>query len=112
MRGWTELAEPELPSLREVVARHAIAPRKSLGQNFLFDLNLTRRIARAAGPLSATTIYEVGPGPGGLTRALLAEGATRVIAVERDPRCIAALNELALAYPGRLDVIEADALTL
>ncbi|MGC8534108.1 MAG: 16S rRNA (adenine(1518)-N(6)/adenine(1519)-N(6))-dimethyltransferase RsmA [Rhizomicrobium sp.] len=112
MRGWTELAEPELPSLREVVARHAIAPRKSLGQNFLFDLNLTRRIARAAGPLSATTIYEVGPGPGGLTRALLAEGATRVIAVERDPRCIAALNELALAYPGRLEVIEADALAL
>jgi 16S rRNA (adenine1518-N6/adenine1519-N6)-dimethyltransferase len=106
------LAETELPSLREVVARHAIAPRKSLGQNFLFDLNLTRRIARAAGPLSATTIYEVGPGPGGLTRALLAEGAARVIAVERDPRCIAALGELAAAYPGRLEVIEADALEL
>ncbi len=98
--------------MREVVARHAIAPRKSLGQNFLFDLNLTRRIARAAGPLSATTIYEVGPGPGGLTRALLAEGAARVIAVERDPRCIAALGELAAAYPGRLEVIEADALEL
>ncbi len=106
------MAEPQLPSLRDVVARHAIAPRKSLGQNFLFDLNLTRRIARAAGPLSGTTIYEVGPGPGGLTRALLAEGAARVIAVERDPRCIAALGELAKAYPGRLDVIEADALAL
>ena len=106
------MAEPQLPSLREVVARHAIAPRKSLGQNFLFDLNLTRRIARAAGPLAATTVYEVGPGPGGLTRALLAEGAARVIAVERDPRCIAALGELASAYPGRLDVVEADALAL
>ena len=106
------MAEPELPSLRDVVARHGIAPRKSLGQNFLFDLNLTRRIARAAGPLSATTIYEVGPGPGGLTRALLAEGAARIIAVERDQRCIAALGELAAAYPGRLEVIEADALAL
>ncbi|MDE2462551.1 MAG: 16S rRNA (adenine(1518)-N(6)/adenine(1519)-N(6))-dimethyltransferase RsmA [Alphaproteobacteria bacterium] len=112
MRGWTILAEPDLPSLRDVVARYDISARKSLGQNFLFDLNLTRRIARAAGPLADTTVYEVGPGPGGLTRALLAEGAARVIAVERDRRCLAALSELAAAYRDRLLVIEADALEL
>lgn len=106
------MAEPDLPSLRDVVARYDISARKSLGQNFLFDLNLTRRIARAAGPLADTTVYEVGPGPGGLTRALLAEGAARVIAVERDRRCLAALSELAAAYRDRLLVIEADALEL
>jgi 16S rRNA (adenine1518-N6/adenine1519-N6)-dimethyltransferase len=104
-------ADP-LPPLREVIAAHGLAPKKSLGQNFLFDLNLTRRIARAAGPLDDVTVYEVGPGPGGLTRALLAEGATRVVAVERDTRCLPALAEIADAFGGRLDVIEADALTL
>ncbi len=101
-----------LPPLREVVARFDIAPKKALGQNFLFDLNLTGRIARAAGPLDGATIVEVGPGPGGLTRALLAEGAKRVVAIERDARCLAALAEIAAHYPGRLDVIEGDALAV
>jgi 16S rRNA (adenine1518-N6/adenine1519-N6)-dimethyltransferase len=104
-------ADP-LPPLGEVVAAHGLAARKSLGQNFLLDLNLTRRIARAAGPFENATVYEVGPGPGGLTRALLMEGAERVLAVERDPRCIGALQEIATAYPGRLDVVSADALAL
>ena len=104
-----ELSDP-LPPLREVIAAHGLRPKKSLGQNFLFDLNLTRRIARAAGPLDV--VYEVGPGPGGLTRALLAEGAARVVAVERDVRCLPALAEIAAVYPGRLDVVEADALAL
>ena len=85
-------------------------PKKSLGQNFLFDLNLTSRVARAAGPLDGVTAVEVGPGPGGLTRAILAAGAEKVIAVERDPRCLPALAEIAARYPGRLDVVEADAL--
>jgi 16S rRNA (adenine1518-N6/adenine1519-N6)-dimethyltransferase len=106
-----ERADP-LPPLREVIAAHGLSAKKSLGQNFLFDLNLTRRIARAAGPLENTTIYEVGPGPGGLTRALLAEGAGKVIAVERDKRCLPALAEIAAAFPGQLDVIQADALVL
>lgn len=101
-----------LPPLREVVARHGLAPKKSLGQNFLFDLNLTGRIARAAGDLSDTTVIEIGPGPGGLTRALLATGAARVVAVERDERCLAALAEIAAHYPGRLEIVAADALTL
>jgi 16S rRNA (adenine1518-N6/adenine1519-N6)-dimethyltransferase len=101
-----------LPPLREVIAAHDLRAKKSLGQNFLFDLNLTRRIARAAGPLEDATVYEVGPGPGGLTRALLAEGAKRVIAVERDERCLPALGEIAAAYPGRLQVVAADALKL
>jgi 16S rRNA (adenine1518-N6/adenine1519-N6)-dimethyltransferase len=100
-----------LPPLREVIRRHGLAARKSLGQNFLFDLNLTERIARAAEPLAGVTAYEVGPGPGGLTRALLALGAARVIAVERDQRAISALEEIAGHYPGRLDVVAADALT-
>lgn len=99
-----------LPPLREVVRAHGLEPRKSLGQNFLFDLNLTGRIARAAGPLDGVTVVEVGPGPGGLTRALLAAGASRVIAVERDARCLPALAEIAARYPGRLEVVEADAL--
>lgn len=102
----------DLPPLREVVARYDIAPKKSLGQNFLFDLNLTRRIARAAGPLEAATIVEIGPGPGGLTRALLAEGAKRVVAIERDARCRAALADISARYPGRLDVIEGDVLDI
>jgi 16S rRNA (adenine1518-N6/adenine1519-N6)-dimethyltransferase len=100
-----------LPPLREVVRRHGLAPKKSLGQNFLFDLNLAARIARAAGPLDRVTVFEVGPGPGGLTRALLALGAARVVAVERDDRAIAALHEIAAHYPGRLDIVAADALS-
>jgi 16S rRNA (adenine1518-N6/adenine1519-N6)-dimethyltransferase len=99
-----------LPPLREVVERHGLDPKKSLGQNFLFDLNLTGRIARAAGPLQGVTVVEVGPGPGGLTRALLAEGAAHVIAVERDERCLAALAEIAEACPGRLTIVPGDAL--
>jgi 16S rRNA (adenine1518-N6/adenine1519-N6)-dimethyltransferase len=101
-----------LPPLRQVIARHGLVARRSLGQNFLLDLNLTRRIARAAGPLAGHTIVEVGPGPGGLTRALLMEGAERVLAVERDRRTLPALAEIAAAYPGRLEVVEADALTV
>jgi 16S rRNA (adenine1518-N6/adenine1519-N6)-dimethyltransferase len=100
----------ELPPLREVIRRHGLAARKSLGQNFLLDLNLTGRIARAAGSLAGVTVLEIGPGPGGLTRALLGNGAARVIAVERDPRCIDALAEVAAAAEGRLTVVEADAL--
>lgn len=98
-----------LPPLREVVARHGLDAKKTLGQNFLFDLNLTARIARAVGAAPDVTIVEIGPGPGGLTRALLAAGA-RVIAIERDARCLPALEEIAAHYPGRLTVIEADAL--
>jgi 16S rRNA (adenine1518-N6/adenine1519-N6)-dimethyltransferase len=101
-----------LPPLRDVIAAHDLRAKKSLGQNFLFDLNLTRRIARAAGPLENATIYEIGPGPGGLTRALLGEGARRVVAVERDVRCLPALAEIAAAYPARLHVVSADALKI
>jgi len=100
----------DLPPLREVIRRHDLRPRKSLGQNFLLDLNLTARIARAGGPLAGATVLEVGPGPGGLTRALIAEGAARVIAVERDERAIAALGEIAARYPGRVSVVAGDAL--
>jgi len=99
-----------LPPLREVIARHGLAAQKSLGQNFLLDLNLTGRIARSAGSLDDHDVLEVGPGPGGLTRALLEEGARRVVAIERDRRCIAALEEVAAAYPGRLEIVEGDAL--
>ncbi len=105
-------APDPLPPLREVIAAHRLMAKKSLGQNFLFDLNLTRRIARAAGANEGGVFYEVGPGPGGLTRALLSEGAAKVIAVERDERCIPALQQIAGAYPGRLEVVQADALTL
>src|SRR3954463_7254863 len=105
-----ERADP-LPPLREGIAAHDLSAKRSLGQHFLFDLNLTRRIARAAGPLENSTIYEIGPGPGGLTRALLTEGASRVIAVERDGRCLPALAEIAAHYPGRLEVVRGDALT-
>lgn len=100
----------DLPPLREVVATHGLAAKKSLGQNFLFDLNLTAKIARAAGPLEDATVFEIGPGPGGLTRALLACGAKRVVAVERDERCLPALAEISARYPGRLEVIAGDAL--
>jgi 16S rRNA (adenine1518-N6/adenine1519-N6)-dimethyltransferase len=99
-----------LPPLRDVIRRHDLSARKSLGQNFLLDLNLTGRIARAAGPLAGVTAIEVGPGPGGLTRALLTEGAARVIAIERDDRALGALAEISEHYPGRLTVIADDAM--
>jgi 16S rRNA (adenine1518-N6/adenine1519-N6)-dimethyltransferase len=100
----------DLPPLGDVIRRYELTPKKSLGQNFLLDLNLTARIAKASGPLDGVTVVEVGPGPGGLTRALLALGARRVIAIERDARAIAALAEVAARYPGRLDVVAGDAL--
>ncbi|TQN62935.1 16S rRNA (adenine(1518)-N(6)/adenine(1519)-N(6))-dimethyltransferase RsmA [Agrobacterium tumefaciens] len=99
-----------LPPLRDVIQRHGLDAKKSLGQNFLFDLNLTQKIARTAGPLEGVTVIEVGPGPGGLTRAILSLGAKKVIAVERDSRCLPALAEIEAHYPGRLEVIEGDAL--
>jgi 16S rRNA (adenine1518-N6/adenine1519-N6)-dimethyltransferase len=101
-----------LPPLREVIAQHGIVARKGLGQNFLLDLNLTGRIARAAGRLDHATVVEIGPGPGGLTRALLAAGARRVVAIERDARCLTALGELAAAHPERLELVAGDALAL
>jgi len=100
----------DLPPLREVLRRHGLFAKKSLGQNFLLDLNLTARVARAGGSLDGVTVVEVGPGPGGLTRALLAEGARRVIAIERDDRAIYALQEIAARYPGRIDIVPGDAL--
>ena len=102
----------DLPPLREVIRRHGLTPKKSLGQNFLFDLNLTARIARAAEPLENITVVEIGPGPGGLTRALLALGARRVVAVERDQRAIAALEEIGARYPGQLEIVAGDALRI
>lgn len=101
-----------LPPLRDVIAAHDLKARKALGQNFLLDLNLTAKIARKAGNLSACDVLEVGPGPGGLTRGLLAEGARRVVAIERDARCLPALAEIAAACPGRLEVLEGDALAI
>ena len=100
----------DLPPLRDVIRRHELSAKKSLGQNFLLDLNLTVRIARAAEPLAGATVVEVGPGPGGLTRALLALGVKRVIAIERDQRAIAALEEISAHYPGRLEIVAGDAL--
>jgi len=102
----------ELPPLRDVIATHDLAAKKSLGQNFLLDLNLTAKIARFAGDLSGADVLEIGPGPGGLTRGLLAEGARRVLAIEKDPRCMPALAEIAAAYPDRLLAINGDALTV
>lgn len=99
-----------LPPLREVIERHELQAKKALGQNFLLDLNLTGKIARAAGELANCTVIEVGPGPGGLTRALLLAGARRVVAIERDERCLAALAEVSDHYPGRLEIIAGDAL--
>ncbi|MFZ5836106.1 MAG: 16S rRNA (adenine(1518)-N(6)/adenine(1519)-N(6))-dimethyltransferase RsmA [Pseudomonadota bacterium] len=99
-----------LPPLRDVIARYELRARKSLGQNFLLDLNLTGRIARAAAPLDHCTVVEVGPGPGGLTRALLQHGAREIVAVEKDARCLAALGDIAAAYPGRLRIVAGDAL--
>jgi 16S rRNA (adenine1518-N6/adenine1519-N6)-dimethyltransferase len=100
----------DLPPLRDVITTHGLDAKKSLGQNFLLDLNLTSKIARLAGDISGHDVLEVGPGPGGLTRGLLAAGARRVVALEKDPRCMAALSEISAAYPGRLDVFNADAL--
>lgn len=102
----------DLPPLRAVIAEHDLSARKALGQNFLLDLNLTAKIARQAGDLSGCDVLEIGPGPGGLTRGLLAEGARKVLAVEKDARCIPALQQIAAAYPGRLQVIEGDALRI
>ena len=104
--------EAALPPLRDVIARLKLSARRGLGQNFLLDLNLTRRIARAAAPLAGKTIVEVGPGPGGLTRALLEEGASRVIAIERDERFLPALEEIGAAYAGRIEIIASDAITI
>jgi 16S rRNA (adenine1518-N6/adenine1519-N6)-dimethyltransferase len=102
----------DLPPLREVIAEHGLRAKKELGQNFLLDLNLTARIARVAGPLEGIRVIEVGPGPGGLTRALLAEGAREVIAIERDARALPALAQIAEAYPGRLTIISGDAMEM
>ncbi|RDW12134.1 16S rRNA (adenine(1518)-N(6)/adenine(1519)-N(6))-dimethyltransferase RsmA [Paracoccus thiocyanatus] len=99
-----------LPPLRAVIAQHDLRAKKQLGQNFLLDLNLTAKIARAAGDLTGCDVIEVGPGPGGLTRGLLAEGARHVLAIEKDARALPALAEIAAAYPGRLEVIHGDAL--
>ena len=111
--GRTEMSQIDgLPPLREVIAAHDLRAKKSLGQNFLLDLNLTAKIARQAGDLSACDVLEVGPGPGGLTRGLLAEGARKVLAIEKDTRCLPALAEIADAYPGRLEVLNADALEI
>jgi len=101
-----------LPPLRDVIAKHGLGAKKSLGQHFLLDLNLTRRIARTAGDLTKGTIIEIGPGPGGLTRALLEEGAHRLIVIERDARCLDVMAEISEAYPGRLEVIEGDAMEI
>jgi len=101
-----------LPPLRQVIAEHGLSAKKSLGQNFLLDLNLTAKIARQAGDLNHCDVLEIGPGPGGLTRGLLAEGARRVLAVEKDSRCLPALNDIAAAYPGRLEIIQGDALEI
>jgi len=106
------LSHDGLPPLRDVIANHGLSARKSLGQNFLLDLNLTSKIARRAGDLSQCDVLEVGPGPGGLTRALLMEGARKVVAIERDERCLPALAEVSAAYPDRLTVLEGDALEI
>jgi len=101
-----------LPPLRDVIAAHGLSARKALGQNFILDLNLTSRIARVAGDLTKADVLEIGPGPGGLTRGLLAEGARRVLAVEKDARCLPALDQIARVYPGRLEVVQGDAMAL
>jgi 16S rRNA (adenine1518-N6/adenine1519-N6)-dimethyltransferase len=104
------MAIDDLPPLREVIAAHGLDARKALGQNFILDLNLTARIARSSGPLGGVHVIEVGPGPGGLTRGLLAEGAASITAIEMDPRCLPALAEIAVAQPGRLEIVQGDAL--
>lgn len=102
----------DLPALSEVIATHGLSAKKSLGQNFILDLNLTAKIARQAGDLTACDVLEIGPGPGGLTRGLLAEGARKVLAIEKDPRCMAALSQIAKAYPGQFDILNGDALEI
>ena len=106
------IAQDGLPPLREVIAEHGLSARKALGQNFLMDLNLTSKIARRAGDLTQCDVLEIGPGPGGLTRALLMEGARKVVAIERDNRCLSILEQVSAAYPDRLEVIEGDALEI
>ena len=106
------MAIDTLPPLRDVIATHGLSARKALGQNFLLDLNLTAKIARSAGDLTGFDVLEVGPGPGGLTRGLLAEGARHVLAVEKDPRCVPALEDIAAAYPGKLTITQGDALNV
>ena len=106
------LTSDGLPPLGEVIRQHGLSARKKLGQNFILDLNLTRRIARTAGPLEGRTVIEIGPGPGGLTRALLMEGAEKIIAIERDERCLPALEQIAESYPGKLEVHQGDALAV
>ncbi|MEZ5907290.1 MAG: 16S rRNA (adenine(1518)-N(6)/adenine(1519)-N(6))-dimethyltransferase RsmA [Hyphomicrobiaceae bacterium] len=108
----TSTAFDGLPPLRQVIAELGLTAKRSLGQNFILDFNVTRRIARLAGPFDGMTVVEIGPGPGGLTRALLAEGAGRVLAVERDERCAPALHAIGAHYPGRLEVVFADALSI
>jgi 16S rRNA (adenine1518-N6/adenine1519-N6)-dimethyltransferase len=108
----TPAEEPVLPPLREVIAAHGLSAEKRLGQHFLLDGNITDRIAQAAGSLTGVNVVEIGPGPGGLTRSLLRTEASRIVAVERDSRCIAALQDLAACYPARLDIVEGDALEL
>lgn len=112
MTGAESPAPDGLPRLRDVIARHQLSAKKALGQNFLLDLNLTAKIARASGPLEGAEVVEIGPGPGGLTRALLSEGAARVVAIERDARCLEVLQEIQTAYPGRLTVLEGDAMEI
>ncbi|MEM7462463.1 MAG: 16S rRNA (adenine(1518)-N(6)/adenine(1519)-N(6))-dimethyltransferase RsmA [Pseudomonadota bacterium] len=112
MQKWPDPTDDGLGPLRDVIEKYQLNARKSLGQNFLLDLNLTRKVARLAGPLEGCDVLEIGPGPGGLTRALLAEGARKVVAVERDERCLNALEEIAQHYPGRLQIIAGDALKI
>ena len=112
MSGEGAHSAPALPPIRDVIKRYELSAKRSFGQHFLLDLNLTARIARAAGDLSTASVIEVGPGPGGLSRALLSAGARAVFAIEKDPRCVAALGELAATFPGRLTIVEADALGL
>ena len=101
----------ELPPLKDVISKHQLRAKKSLGQNFLLDLNLTSKIARYAGNLDQFDILEIGPGPGGLTRSLLNEGARKVVAIEKDSRCIEALEEIQATFPGRLKLIQGDDLS-
>ena len=100
-----------LPPLKDVISKHKLSAKKSLGQNFLFDLNLTSKIARYAGNLEQSDVLEIGPGPGGLTRSLLNEGARKVVAIEKDTRCIAALEEIQTQFPGKLEIVQGDALS-
>ena len=101
-----------LPPLKDIISKYEIRAKKSLGQNFLLDLNLTSKIARYAGNLKQSDVLEIGPGPGGLTRSLLNEGARQVVSIEKDNRCIAALEEIQSLFPGRLRLLQGDALSM